>query len=288
MIVYCAPDYQHLCGLLLTISMLAVSPSVAQTSSQAPQAPSGAGPQEAAPNVPELSTHEELQTFQVKVNLVEVRVVVRDAHGKAVGNLKQEDFLLFDDNKRQTITKFSVERPGAESAAAASQNSENPAVKQSGEVGIEPLRSQHIAWLFDDVNASANDLTQARIAAEQRMGALQPGDSIAIFTISGQGNQDYTNDPEKLRAALRLLKPRPVGTVGPLDCPPIDYYIANQIETIRDSRALMMVMQEIVACQFDGNVGVSNSVLELTGSCCGKPGVAGRRRSSATPSGKPG
>jgi VWFA-related protein len=243
--------------------MLAVSPSVAQTSSQAPQVPPSAAPQEVAPNVPELSTHEELQTFQVKVNLVEVRVVVRDAHGKAVGNLKQEDFLLFDDNKRQTITKFSVERSGAESAAAVpAQNSENPAVKQSGEVRIEPLHGQHIAWLFDDVNASANDLAQARIAAEQRIGTLQPGDSVAIFTISGQGNQDYTNDPESLRAALRLLKPRPVGTVGPSDCPPIDYYIANQIEIIRDSRALVMVMQEIVACQFDGNVGVSNSVID--------------------------
>jgi VWFA-related protein len=60
--------------------------------------------------VPEVTTHEELETFQVKVNLVEVRVVVRDAQGNAVGNLKQEDFLLFDDKKPQTITKFTVER----------------------------------------------------------------------------------------------------------------------------------------------------------------------------------
>ncbi len=251
------------CRVLLALSILAVTQSVAQPSSGPSQDAPSAPPQEAASNLPELSTHEDLQTFQVKVNLVEVRVVVRDGSGKAVGNLKQEDFLLFDDNKPQNITKFSVERPEPDNAVAGiPQNPEVPSVKLSGEVRAEPSRSQHIAWLFDDVNASSNDLTQARIAAEQRVGALEPGDSIAIFTISGQGNQDYTNDPEKLRAALRLLKPRPVGAVGPSDCPPIDYYIANQIETYHDPRAMMMVMQEISACQFNGNAGVSNSVLD--------------------------
>src|SRR5215469_6771442 len=94
----------------LTLLVLATGLTAAQSPTPAAQSPSGTTPQESAANVPEVTTHEELETFQVKVNLVEVRVVVRDPQGNAVGNLKQEDFLLFDDKKPQTIARFAVEQ----------------------------------------------------------------------------------------------------------------------------------------------------------------------------------
>src|SRR6185312_17568471 len=61
-------------------------------------------------NLPEISIQDLTPSFQVKVNLVEVRVVVRDAQGKAIGNLKQDDFVLLDDKKPQTIAQFAVQR----------------------------------------------------------------------------------------------------------------------------------------------------------------------------------
>ena len=65
-----------------------------------------------------MSSREETSTtFKVKVNLVEVRVVVRDAYGKAVGNLRQEDFQLTDNGKPQVISKFSMEQAGAKPVA---------------------------------------------------------------------------------------------------------------------------------------------------------------------------
>jgi hypothetical protein len=45
------------------------------------------------------------------VNLVQVRVVVRDSQGNVVTNLKKEDFQLQDNRKPQTISTFSVETP---------------------------------------------------------------------------------------------------------------------------------------------------------------------------------
>ena len=56
---------------------------------------------------PEVSSQETPVTFSSRVNLVSVPVVVRDKAGRAVGNLRQEDFQLYDKGKLQIITKFS-------------------------------------------------------------------------------------------------------------------------------------------------------------------------------------
>src|SRR5215471_13199572 len=97
----------HASGLIV---LATVTLAAAQATAPTAQSPNAAPQQEAPGNLPEVTTHEELETFQVKVNLVEVRVVVRDAQGNAVGNLKQEDFLLFDDKKPQIISRFAMEQ----------------------------------------------------------------------------------------------------------------------------------------------------------------------------------
>ena len=67
--------------------------------------------------VAEMSSKDEPATFRSRVNLVMVPVVVRDKQGRAIGNLRQEDFQLFDRGKPQVISRFSVERPGIPAAS---------------------------------------------------------------------------------------------------------------------------------------------------------------------------
>jgi hypothetical protein len=50
------------------------------------------------------------------VNLISVPVVIRDSKGRAIGNLRQEDFQVFDKGKLQVITKFSIETGGPAAA----------------------------------------------------------------------------------------------------------------------------------------------------------------------------
>src|SRR6266852_3460110 len=85
----------------------------AKTDSNATPAPASAAGQNE-----EVSSHDTPTTFKVRVNLVLVRVVVRDSQGKIVSNLKKEDFQLFDNRKLQTISSFSVETPETRTASA--------------------------------------------------------------------------------------------------------------------------------------------------------------------------
>src|SRR5712672_1804438 len=66
----------------------------------------------------EVSSRDTPTTFKVRVNLVLVRVVVRDRQGKIVSNLKKEDFQLFDNKKLQNISSFAVETPESHTASA--------------------------------------------------------------------------------------------------------------------------------------------------------------------------
>src|ERR1700674_5715261 len=87
------------------------APAKSETQPQAPAA-------QARGNAPsEVSTRDTPPTFRVRVNLVLLRVVVRDSNGKVVTNLKKEDFQLSDNRKPQVISTFSTETPESHKVA---------------------------------------------------------------------------------------------------------------------------------------------------------------------------
>lgn len=134
-------------------------------------------------------------------NLVVVRVVVRDAQGKPVENLKKEDFKLFDRGKEQSITQFEEETSAPSSASSA-------AVLAQGEAASPPppaLPGKFITFYFDDLNTSDADMIQARDATDHSLAAnLQPQDRVAIFS-SKEMLSDFTADPKQIHDALFKL-----------------------------------------------------------------------------------
>jgi VWFA-related protein len=214
---------------------------------QSPPPPTGSSASTSADKVaPELTSHDEATTFKVNVRLVLVRVVVRDAEGRAVGTLHKEDFQLFDDRKPQTITQFSVEQPGTQVAreqkSTATETSETPATKPPN------VPERFVAYLFDDVDLKAGDLLAVRNAASRHLSSLRPTDRAAIFTTSGQGNLDFTDDQTKLHEALLRLQPRPITGSAIQPCPYMTYYMADLIVNKNFPQAIDAATQDALQC----------------------------------------
>jgi VWFA-related protein len=203
--------------------------------------PSAAPVQQPDKNAPEVTTQDTSTTFKVRVNLVEVRAVVRDAQGHAVGYLKQEDFQLFDNGKPQIISRFSVEQAGPKP----------PVVQQEGPPGngaTLTLPERYVAYLFDDIHLQFGDLTQARNAAGRHLQTLQQTDRAAIFTTSGQVQLDFTDDRAKLTETLNRIKPSSIASTGATECPNVSYYMADLIQNKQDSVALQVAAQDAIDC----------------------------------------
>jgi VWFA-related protein len=198
---------------------------------------------------PEISSHDAPATFSTKVNLVMVPVVVRDGKGKAIGTLEKEDFQLFDKGKLQVISRFSVEKSGEAKIPADVATNEAALDKSAAPAApVAPIAQRFVLYLFDDVHTSTADLIQARDAADRHLAeSLDATTRAAIYTTSGQGNVDFTDDRAKLHEALLKLMARP--TMGPAgsDCPDLSYYTADLIQNKNDSTALNAAAQEVLA-----------------------------------------
>jgi VWFA-related protein len=200
-------------------------------------------------NAPEISSQDTAATFKARVNLVMVPVVVRDRAGHAIGNLQQQDFQLFDKGKPQAITRFSVEKPGSRVVPVNTAAGENEASPEAPNAKAVALPERYVAYVFDDLHIDFGDLMQVRKAAQHYLSTLLPSDRAAIFSTSGQGNQDFTDDRDKLQQALAKLLPRPMQTArGGMDCPDLSYYQADLIANKNDQQALAAAVLEVTTC----------------------------------------
>jgi VWFA-related protein len=197
---------KQLPGILLCLA--ALHPAAAQ---QSPLDQPSPGPQLAP-----------VPTIQANVNVLLVPVVVRDATGRAVDNLKKEDFKVFDQGKERSITGFSVERYAVPSAGAATPQAASPSTQPA------TPQNRFLVLLFDDRHLSPGDLEQAKQTAFRIFDQpLAIPDRAVILSFFGV-NSGITRDPAVLKAAIGKLKAQARAQQG-TDCPDIDYYTADQI-----------------------------------------------------------
>jgi Ca-activated chloride channel family protein len=119
-------------------------------------------------------------TFKVDVNLALVEVGVHDEHGRAVGNLKQEDFRVFEDGREQEIRAFSHEEL--------------------------PLA---VALVIDNSSSIVAALEELRAGALDTLAILKRDDQVAIFSFGEKPEmvEGLTSDHEALSVDLWALSP---------------------------------------------------------------------------------
>jgi VWFA-related protein len=223
------------------------APSEASQTPSAPPPSAADASKSGDANVAEVTTHDTAPTFKVRVNLVLVRVVVRDASGKVVPDLKREDFQLLDNRKAQTISSFSIETPQTHALAPVPPTSSlEPGAPPPTAVPVLPQR--FVSVVFDDTDLVMQDAVYVRASAQKLFDTLPPSDRVGVFSASGQVTVDFTSDRARLKDSLLGIVPRPLAAAGMHDCPTITFYQADQIVDNNDSNALGLAMQEYTAC----------------------------------------
>ncbi len=128
------------------------------------------------------------EVVRVETQIVDVPIVVTDKDGKPVLNLKQSNFIIYEDDKRQEVTEFS--------ATAA------------------PFE---VALLLDTSGSTRQNLNLIKRAAENFIASLRAGDRVSIiaYKTEVQNNRaaavsevlsGLTDDRGKLKAALENVK----------------------------------------------------------------------------------
>jgi VWFA-related protein len=200
------------------------------------------------------------QTVKTVTIVVPVRVVVRDPQGHAVVNLTKDDFKLFQDGKQQDIVNFlavanPVNFPTASPAAAGGTAA--PSAGASPTKAALPMPPQRfVALFFDDVHLNMPDLMRARDAADRFVdSSLEPADRVAVFTVSGQSQQDFTSDRDALHKSLEALLPHAATAGDPDsagDCPPMDFPEADAIANQGMTQVLAVATQDALNCAYSG------------------------------------
>jgi VWFA-related protein len=194
--------------------------------------------------------------IKVAVNAVLVPVVVRDAQGRAVGNLQKEDFEVFDQGKQQELSGFSVEKrtsnaleaKPAASTAAAPHVPAATAGPAAAPPTATPAPQRFIVFLFDDLHFSFANLSQVQSAATRMLaGSLGDTDMADVVSFSG-ANTGMTRDRAKLQEAIMQLKVHNLYQQAGRPCPNIDYYVADLIVNRHNDQAFESAVQDAMTC----------------------------------------
>jgi VWFA-related protein len=193
-------------------------------------------------------------TIRRQTNLVPVRVVVRDKHGRSVAGLKQNQFQVFDQGQAQKLVFFQE------------VTSQGPAPSVTATTGVKQTQQagpRFIAFYFDDLHARIADLQPMRKATERFLAnSMLPDDMAALYTSSGKEMVEFTRDASRLRETLAKIKPAAEVSGASDPCMGLTDYQAFQIVEQNNLDMLNFAVSRQQSCE--GAPAAINSAMLAT------------------------
>jgi VWFA-related protein len=156
-----------------------------------------------APTPPPAAPNQQGPTFRVRVDYVEVDVVVSDRQGNLVRDLKKEDFQVLEDGKAQSVTNFTLVDIPIERADRPLYQTDP--IEPDVRTNAQPFDGRIYVMVIDDTHTNFGRTARVKGAArqfiQQRLGA---NDLMAVVHTFGStsSNQEFTSSKRLLLAAV--------------------------------------------------------------------------------------
>jgi len=174
----------------------------------------------APPAVPQKKSDDQDEVVKITTNLVQVDAVVTK-DGKSVTNLAADDFEIYQDGKKQTITSFAY-ISNVPATTAAVREKGRDVVPVARVKPNDPHRT--VAFVVDDLGLSAESMGQVRRQLRKFIAEeLQPNDLVAVIRTGGWVGalQQFTNDRRMLNHAVDQLRWNHCSRIGIFQFRPI-------------------------------------------------------------------
>ena len=154
--------------------------------------------------------------FEANSRLVIVNVTVKDRDGKAIENLRKEDFVLLEDGKPQTVSIFELQKienapeitePIPPAAATAPSAVKEITPSSPGQIRYRDRRL--LVLYFDLSSMPPEDQVRARTGALEFLDKKMTGaDLVAVMAFSStlKTLQDFTADRALLTKAIKTIR----------------------------------------------------------------------------------
>ena len=198
---------RKLAVVALAASLLrSAAPSFAQQTPPPPPALSAA----------QQTPHSQIAPGPIRVTseLVLANVVVRDKQGNLIRGLKKEDFVLYEDGKRQDISTFDFENVdelvtagAAETTVTGEAGAATPGILKKSSGGTFDARDRRVIVLFFDFSAMEPEQIERCVDAAKKYVNTQmhPADLVALISLDTnmRVDLDFTPDKAKLNSVLQ-------------------------------------------------------------------------------------
>lgn len=173
--------------------------------------------------------------FHAGTRLVQVSVIAQDKEGKAVTDLRRDEFQIFDNGAPQEIRVFLADRPGL---SPPMPDSPRTFTNRIGNGGASVILFDKL--FLDASNSAFRYNTRAKQKALQALKAIPPGDRIALYSLWCRFLvvREFTSDRDSLLEKLNSFAP------GAEAC--ADLTIPATDSVLRDLRPELTVMRGIV------------------------------------------